>query len=282
MVLMPTYYSFGFDGGTDESGNRLAAIAARVANDFPQYSIRTYRSGDQEDAGGGVRGIQSLGKNNRPGQNERPDNSFGVRPVAGGGSPGFGTGVRPEKPEVDVVGIRPDYIDDRGRPAIQILPDDPVSDRPGGPSIGGRPGSGGGVPDTRPEDGFDILPDRPDVRPDDGVGVRPVPGTPTGYRPEIGVEINPDRPRDPIDVSIGIRPTDPDRPNRPTLGGRGVVTIIPSRPEEPVFEKPDSNDGPEPGTIETSFGFVPNARFRVNIKYQLSDWLRSRNRGRNG
>ena len=275
MVLMPTYYAFGFDGGTTETGNRLAAIAVRVAIDFPQYSISTYRSGDAEDVGGSVRGIQSLGKDNRPGQNERPDNTFGVRPVAGGGSPGFGTGVRPETPGVDVVGIRPDYIDGRGRPGIELLPDR-TSNRPGDVSIGVRPGSGDGDSGVRPEDGFDIIPDRPDVRPGDGIGVRPTPGTPTGYRPDSGVEVIPDRPQDPP-YGVGVRPTDPDNPDRPTLGGRGVITFIPSRPEEPVFEKPNDDNEPEPGTIQTSFGFVTNARSRVNIKYQLSGWLRNRN-----
>lgn len=268
MVLMPTYYAFGFDGGITESGNRLSAIGVRVAKEFPQYSISRYRSTDAEDVRGSGRGNEGI----EIGQNPRPDNSLGSRPVAGGGRPGFGTGIRPEKPDVDVVGIRPDYIDGRGRPGIELLPDRP-SNRPG--DVGVRPESNDdGI---RPDSGFDIQPDRPDIRPGN-IGVRPNPGTPSGYRPGSGIEIVPLRPEEYV-PSIGVPPDRPED-DTPTIGSRGVVTFLPTRPEEPGSidsSIPDKPDEPKPGTIQSSYGYVFDSKSRVNIKYQLSGWLRSRN-----
>ena len=72
MVLMPTYYSFGLDGGTEQTGNRLQALSISVGREFPEYSI----SPPYRDTQLGTRTPEfeiTVGKPGRPGDFEVSD-----------------------------------------------------------------------------------------------------------------------------------------------------------------------------------------------------------------
>ena len=96
MVLIPTYYSFGFDGGSSGTGNRLNAISAKIAVEFPQYTISSARRINRRRARGGrgnldtqqpARFVLDVQKPSRgPGFADRPDSQFGVGPDSDFGS----------------------------------------------------------------------------------------------------------------------------------------------------------------------------------------------------
>jgi hypothetical protein len=147
MVLMPTYYSFGFDGGTEQTGNRLQALSISVGREFPEYSI----SPPYRDTQLGTRAPEfeiTVGKPGRPGDFEVSDDPD---------RPGQEPGVDEDRPGRPTVGFRPigvsddpttpRPIDDPVDPSFGTdplgdlytdQPDGPEGDRPDPPTTGGR------------------------------------------------------------------------------------------------------------------------------------------------
>ena len=279
MVLIPTYYSFGFDGGSSGTGNRLNAISAKIAVEFPQYTISSARRINRRRARGGrgnldtqqpARFVLDVQKPSRgPGFADRPDSQFGVGVDP---SSGFGSGsVAPGRPPISsgpnfgfgsdgssVAPGRPGTGRPKPKPSTV---DTIIFERPDKPNLAGPRN-----PDSRPkpddDTGIDVT-----IGPGSGIGGRPIDGRPNpdvdngfglGFGPNSDTNISIDgRPIEDDGPSIGIGPRDPGTqvPGRPGIGPDiGVGPDIPN-PGTGVDGRPGIGPGfgvgpdvPNPGT----------------------------------
>jgi len=305
MVLIPTYYSFGFDGGSSGTGNRLNAISAKVAIEFPQYTISPARRINRKRTRGGRRNLDTqqparfvidVQKPSRggPGFADRPDSEFGVGvgPDSGVGSgsvapgrpptssgPSFGSGnfnndnssVAPGRPSTGRPKPKPSSID-------TIIFERPEPDEP---NLAGPRN-----PDSRPKPDDDINIDVT-IGPGSGIGGRPIDGRPKpdvdngfglGFDPNNDNSVSIDgRPIIDDRPSVGIGPRDPgtQAPGRPGIGpGIGVGPDIPN-PGTGVDGRPTSgpNFGYGPGIIPPAGRPAPNRPIPPNEKPDLDSGL---------
>ena len=302
MVLIPTYYSFGFDGGSSGTGNRLNAISAKIAVEFPQYTISSARRINRRRARGGrgnldtqqpARFVLDVQKPSRgPGFADRPDSQFGVGVDP---SSGFGSGsVAPGRPPISsgpnfgsgsvggdsssVAPGRPGTGRPRPKPSTV---DTIIFERPDKPNLAGPRN-----PDSRPKPDADTGNDIT-IGPGSGIGGRPIDGRPNpdvdngfglGFDPNNDTSISIDgRPIEDDGPSIGIGPRDPGTqiPGRPGIGpGIGVGPDIPN-PGTGVDGRPTSgfDFGYGPGVIQPPGRPAPNRPIPPREKPDLDSGL---------
>ena len=270
MVLLPTYYSFGLDGASAGTGNRLNAISAKVSLDFPQYTISAANRISFRRSRGGrsnlgvqqpsrfVIDVQNPKPPSGPGFDDRPSDGFGFGSGVGGGS------VAPNRPSssgpsVGAGGVGPGSIDGRPTSGGRIKPkpstiDSIIFERPDRPDVVGPRD-----PDSRPkpddDTGVDVT-----IGPGPGIGGRPIDERPNdddngfglGFGPQNDTSISIDgRPIDDVDgPSIGVGP---ERPGTISPGRPGVGPDFDSGPG--VQPDPGIIDG-RPG-VQPDFGYGP-------------------------